>query len=184
LLQAAVPVKLFARPWWWWAGPVALLAWWAWDRRSRWALMALGCFGLAMLTVSWMLPHYVAPAAALAGIVFVNAWRRLRALPGGLLPARLVWLVAGLCVFLPRPVESWAEERASIGAGMERRLMLVRYAPAHSPHEEWVHNGADLDTAPVVWAREGDPRLLEHFRDRQIWLVEPDTTPVKLTRLR
>src|SRR5256885_9176760 len=43
------------------------------------------------------------------------------------------------------------------------------------------------DTAKVLWARELDPvqnaRLFAYFRDRQIWLVEPDTEDRKSTRL-
>ena len=55
---------------------------------------------------------------------------------------------------------------------------MVRYDPDHNPHYEWVYNGAEIDTARILWARELDPtqnsRLFEYFKDRRIWLVNPD----------
>lgn len=61
-----------------------------------------------------------------------------------------------------------------------KHLIVVRYDPEnHNIHDEWVYNGAEIDTAKVLWARELDPaqnaRLLAYFKDRHIWLVEPDT---------
>ena len=61
---------------------------------------------------------------------------------------------------------------------------MVRYQENHNLHDEWVYNGAEIDTAKVLWARELEPvqnaRLFAYFRDRQIWLVEPDTDNTKL----
>ena len=65
------------------------------------------------------------------------------------------------------------------------QLVMVRYDPAHDPQIEWVYNRADIDDARVVWAREMGPEqdrgLLEHFRDRRVWLLEPDQSPAKLS---
>jgi hypothetical protein len=76
----------------------------------------------------------------------------------------------------------WQFQRAHIGAQLAakggRHLVIVRYGPLHSVHREWVYNMASIDEAPVVWARELDPtqnrRLLEYFKDRQVWLVDVD----------
>jgi hypothetical protein len=84
-------------------------------------------------------------------------------------------------------IYSWDEEgfqyrRAEIVADLassgEQDLVIVRYAEDHNFHHEWVYNEADIDAAPVVWAREldreSDGRLIEYFKDRKIWLLEPD----------
>ena len=63
-----------------------------------------------------------------------------------------------------------------------QHLLMVRYSDHHNIHDEWVYNGADIDGAKVVWARELDEeqneKLFAYFRDRQIWLVEPDVNNI------
>ena len=61
-----------------------------------------------------------------------------------------------------------------------KHLIMVRYGPEdeHNIHDEWVYNGAEIDNAKVVWARELDAaqnaKLLAYFKDRSVWLVTPD----------
>ena len=78
-------------------------------------------------------------------------------------------------------------------AGMEtelektgkRNLVIVRYGANHNVVNEWVYNKADIDRSRVVWARdmgaENNKELLEYFKDRGVWLVEPDENPPKLS---
>ena len=80
-------------------------------------------------------------------------------------------------------------ERAHLLAGLEqmpgRHLVIVRYSPDHDPGRqiEWVYNRADIDRARVIWARDmGDAEnagLLDYYRDRQVWLIEPDRPAVR-----
>lgn len=79
----------------------------------------------------------------------------------------------------------WGTQRAEVQARLEKlpglELAIVRYAPDHSPLDEWVYNRADIDASKVVWAREENPAadlaLLRYYHNRTAWLVEPDTSP-------
>ena len=66
-----------------------------------------------------------------------------------------------------------------------RHVVFVRYAPDHDIHTEWVYNRADIDSSDIVWARDmgeaGNAELLRYFVDRTAWLVEPDSTPPRVT---
>lgn len=97
------------------------------------------------------------------------------------------------------PASEWTSEwygpgpfgagRARIEAGLERlpgkQLAIVRYSAGHNPIEEWVYNDPDPDAAKVVWAREMSPAddldLIRYYRDRTVWLVQPDSRPAMVT---
>jgi hypothetical protein len=59
-----------------------------------------------------------------------------------------------------------------------RHLVIVRYSPGHSCHEEWVYNDADIASAPIVWARDSGPewrqRLIAEFKGRTVWVLPAD----------
>jgi hypothetical protein len=67
-------------------------------------------------------------------------------------------------------------------------LIVVRYNKNHNFHDEWVYNGAEIDSAKILWARELDEtqneRLFAYFKDRQIWLMRPDEVDHKLRQLK
>jgi hypothetical protein len=57
-------------------------------------------------------------------------------------------------------------------------LVLVRYSKDHNVGEEYVYNDADIDHSKTVWARDIPDMdlspLLNYFRNRDVWLYEPD----------
>ena len=57
-------------------------------------------------------------------------------------------------------------------------LVVVRYGPKHSVHQEWVYNRADIDGSRIVWARDMgctlNQKLIEYFHDRHLWLLQVD----------
>jgi len=111
----------------------------------------------------------------------------------GLLPVR----AAASALHIPVPVtiiHTWYSEdphniqRARVINQLEREpgqhLVFVRYEPEHEIFLDWVYNSADIDSAKVVWARDmgagGNRELIEYFKARRVWLVEPDETPLRL----
>jgi hypothetical protein len=171
------------------------------DRWARLAWLLCGAFTFILLLETWMLPHYAAPIAGLFFVVALQGMRHLRlwrwrGRRAGLCLARVglalsLVAAANAVVQLARAEETtgaWAVERARILDQLKqdgaRHLIIVRYGPGHSVHQEWVYNEADIDRAPVVWARGMDAvrdrELLEYFKDRRVWLLEADAQPVRL----
>lgn len=82
-------------------------------------------------------------------------------------------------------------ERAAIESELDhtrgRHLVLVRYSSSHELVDQWVYNGADVENAKTVWAWEMDPEsdqeLIRHYKDRDVWLVQPDVDHGKLQRI-
>jgi hypothetical protein len=58
-----------------------------------------------------------------------------------------------------------------------KHLILMRYPAEHDPDEEWVYNGAEIDSAQLVWAHDlgsdTNRKLLVYYPDRRVWLVQP-----------
>jgi hypothetical protein len=69
-----------------------------------------------------------------------------------------------------------------------KQLAVVRYSASHDPSDEWVYNGADIDSSKVIWARDMGPdknrELLDYYKDRKVWLVQPDVDSASITPYR
>jgi hypothetical protein len=174
------------------------------DARFRLLLLTLlsVLFGYAL--VVWPGPHYIAPAAAIVFAVLAQSIRHLRTMrifgrPVGAALSRAILLALVLDVSLlvaqrlgdPQGWGGWGlSDRADLLHDLEskpgKHVVLVRYGPGHSVHEEWVFNAADIDGSKVIWARdlpgELNDQLLRYYPGRTIWLATPDDNEVSLLR--
>jgi len=174
------------------------------DNRLRLLFYALLATVFGYCIVVWPGPHYLAPAAGAWFALLVLCLRHLRTWrpfgrPIGAALSRVVLLalildvsqLAWLRVSDPQGWGGWglidrAQLKDTLEATPGKHVVLVRYGPDHSVHEEWVYNGADIDSSKVIWARdlpgERNDRLLAYYPDRTIWRVCPETSEVTLFR--
>jgi hypothetical protein len=175
------------------------------DSKMRFPLLAVSAFLLGLTVEIWTFPHYFAPATGLLYLIVVQCMRHMRlwrwhGKPVGVSLVRLTPLIGCMMIVIrvaalvahvqieqPWPRGNLA--RVSILRTLEhspgQHLILVRYSPNHNFDVEWVYNAADIDASKVVWARDmGDQNnreLLQYFKNRNAWLLEPDESPPKLS---
>jgi len=156
------------------------------------AIGAVLCCGV--LAETWGLPHYLAGGTGLVFVLGMYGARMLRVKTGRLGPAFVLLFAAtpfvnGLAnavvayrIFAKPPLRTIAA-RSMLARG-EKHLAIVQYDAGHEVNSEWVFNAADIDAAPIVWARDmGEAKnqeLLDYYRDRKVWLVHADA-PVTVT---
>ena len=172
--------------------PLLLLPWTLGARLNRIAFcVMIMILGAHLLTIG-ILPHYAAPVSPCFFLLVVESMRRLGTVRfqnvhiGKVLNRLTCLFVVGNLVFIAnaRVTEEpgWEASRANIELALKARkgkhLIVVRYAPEHDFHHEWVTNRADVDRAEVVWARESSAMtvLLDYFHDRTIWVLDADSS--------
>lgn len=174
------------------------------------AVLTAGMLIEVFLIPHYLAPFTVAfYAIGLQAIRHLRFWRP-GSQPVGMALTRMIvticFVLAGLRLFagplhlsLPVWPAAWAaqwygpgpagEDRARVQAELEhqpgKQLALVRYAPNHDPLVEWIYNDADIDHSKVIWAwdmgAEKNRELLEYYKDRKVWLVQPDLQPAGVT---
>ena len=174
------------------------------DARPRLVFAALLATVFGYCLVVWPGPHYLAPAAAAWFALLVQSIRHLRTMhvfgrPLGAALSRVVVLaliidVSQLVAQRISDPQGWggwglldrAQLRDTLAATPGKHVVLVRYGPDHSVHEEWVFNSADIDASKIIWARdlpgEVNDRLFAYYPERTIWLVTPETNDVSVLR--
>ena len=174
------------------------------DARFRLLLLTLLAVLFGYALVVWPGPHYIAPSAAIIFAVLAQSIRHLRTVrifgrPVGAALSRALLLALAFDVSLlvaqrlgdPQGWGGWGlSDRADLLHDLEskpgKHVVLVRYGPEHSVHEEWVFNTADIDGSKVIWARdlpgELNDQLLRYYPNRTIWLATPDDNAVSLLR--
>ncbi len=183
----------------WWGALLALPALWLAirDKRMCLPLVTLLLVTAATFAVVWSNSHYAAPVACIVILIYLQSLRHLRLLQwrnwrwGAALARASVLLLfvdtAGAVIRKECDTFYWTCQgdvsRVAIQRKLEslpgKHLLMVRYTDDHNIHDDWVYNGAEIDTAKVIWAREIDPeqdgKLFAYFQDRKVWLVTPDT---------
>jgi hypothetical protein len=170
------------------------------DRKMRLPLASVILALVGVVVVIWSNAHYAAPMTCAIYLLIVQTIRHLRTMRIGIRPVGLALSCAivlllildtainvgrGVCDPLRWPCEGDISRQViaqKLTATPGKHLIVVRYdsnPDNHNIHDEWVFNGADIDSAKVLWARELDSeqnaKLLRYFSDRSIWLVTPDT---------
>jgi hypothetical protein len=202
LLGHALPVTLI-----WYAWAAWLLAHARLKPSLRLLMVMLLCGAFCSLLTTFHMPTYEAPFVAPAfvlvavGMRSLATWRRSsgtgRAMVVNLsLGCGLLFLVCTVLTVFHVHVDgespfNWSsyENRLEVRAAAEKfleqqpgkQLAIVRYGPDHDVLYEWVWNLAEIDQQKVIWARELKPawnvRLVRHYPDRRVWLIEPDAEP-------
>lgn len=80
-------------------------------------------------------------------------------------------------------------ERKAIADELEnqpgKQLAIVYRGSRRNVLDEWVYNGADIDSQKVIWARAMSPvqnsELIQYYKDRRVWLVNADDLPATVT---
>lgn len=182
--------------------------------RFQWVLFTIVLVAIGSNFYVYFFPHYIATEACLMVLIAIAALDQLsrvtiRGLDSGADAARLIvflcfahfafWygLHASANADLENPMwryETWdtinggdPDGRIAIAcelAALEgKQLVFVRYGPRHV-FNEWVYNGADIDSQRVVWARDlgaaENEILRRYYPNRTAWLFEADATPLKL----
>jgi hypothetical protein len=166
------------------------------DRKMRLPLITLLLGTLSVFLGVWIEPHYAAPLVGVLAVLVVQTMRHMNTIEvkGRRLGAMVVRVIVVIllvqtagralnheCDRLEKACRGNVERAGiadQLGSTPGKHLVMMRYNKFHNIHYEWVYNGAELDSAKILWARDIDSRqnekLFAYFKDRQIWLVEPD----------
>jgi hypothetical protein len=190
--------------------PVVVAAWLiAYEqiaRRYAWARfvsLTLLFFALGEALIWWWYPHYSAPVTALvAAAIAASAQRLARQLSPGavrhVLP--LVGVVAAAEITVAYAMHDATSKHSSGANGtaisrsdVVRRLLalpgddlvFVEYDEQFPRDLEWVYNGADLASSPVIFAHhQGSDRnaaLIAVYPSRSVWQLRLSETAISLT---
>jgi hypothetical protein len=183
------------------------------SRRIRLLLVCGGLTILASLVETGAAPHYSAAATGCFLAAVAEGTRRLHRVRRQGRPIGLQLAIAAPAIMLAILAlrisleqmhlpftqavnfESWCcvqpgnRNKARVMETLQKiggkHLVIVKPKNNKDDFFQWIYNDADIDQAPVVWARDIDPEqdraLLEYFRDRTVWQLDPNAQPARLT---
>jgi hypothetical protein len=159
-------------------------------------VLVLALAGVA-LTV-FHLPHYGAPLVALIALLIAcSAAAALRHRIGSIIAAILFLTAASMSVYNRQ--SDWKNGARPMALSINRpelirrlsdmdddHLVFVHYpSPSWRVDEEWVYNGADIDSQKIVFAHDlgehENKALLRYYPLRRRWLLTLDDLSLKLT---
>lgn len=158
-------------------------------RKVRIVLAIAGVAAAGLLLERCSSPHYFAPATGLVLLLVMLGAQYLRLKFGRRALTVFAALFFGVAAIQASRLTDgeyshalFAAHRLGVAGRLDgeggRHLVLVRYAPNHDVHEEWVYNHANIDGSAIVWARDmGDAanrELLDYYHGRKVWLLEAD----------
>ena len=190
-------VRFFSAFGWWGMYLAAPGIYWVLrNPRQRLLWIMLGLVAAGAYVVVWSNAHYASPASCVVILLYLQSLRYARQMRGkrwrwGAVLARtsVLLLLADTATAVVRKqcdTFYWTCEgdvsrmvvQRKLEALLGKHLVMVRYGEDHNIHDDWVFNGADINSQRVVWAREidedTDAKLFDYFRGRKIWLVTPD----------
>ena len=181
-------------------------------RRFRPLIWATGATLAAVLLEGAASPHYLAPAAMpVMAVIPLSIWRLrqnrtwgvgLSRLAVGLMAIVLIGRIAAERAGLPYTqsvnFQSWCckvqgrQDKSALTAHLQaqrgRHIVLVKRKTDPYDFFQWVYNGADIDNSEIIWARDLGPgknaALLEYYRNRTAWEVDPNVKPASIRRIR
>ena len=154
------------------------------DHRARRLLVIVALFLLGLTAENWFLPHYAAPVVPAVLLLMVLGWRRLAEHPLSARAGRGVFVgfavAAALSAAAPADPELVRFTRDELLAEVPalttgRHVVFVHYAPDHPVEDEWVYNGCDIASRPIVWARSltaaADAEVVRWYGPRRTWTL-------------
>jgi hypothetical protein len=176
-------------------------------RRKRLLILCVSGGIFAILLEGAALPHYLAPATAVIVAILVECCRHLHARRIPIIPMAaaamalvLVLRISAQNLGLPYTqklnYQSWCckvqgnMNKQRITRSLEQiageHLVFVKTKTDEYNLLQWIYNAADIDASRIVWARplgaEEDARLIQYYRDRQVWIVDPNVEPATLIK--
>jgi hypothetical protein len=188
--------------------PLVAFPWIIRDQRMGFPLFAGSVFLVGLAVEIWTMPHYLAPATGLLYLIVVQCMRHMRfwqwrGRPVGISLVRAIPLIGCAMIVIrvgalmahaqieqpwPRGNLARANTVRTLEHSPGQHLVIVRYGPTHNFDHDWVYNAAEIDTAKVVWAwdmgEKNNQELLQYFENRNVWLLEPDESPPRLSPYR
>jgi hypothetical protein len=142
---------------------------------------------------SYEWPHYISPASVVIIYMIAEGTRMLKQqvwsfdkLRKALLYTTLSYIlinpVLGISAHVRQSLQAFTRIKSQMEENLIRKggkhLVLVGFNDEYPLNKEWVYNGADLENAPVIWARERYPselnkKIIQYYHDREVWHVIP-----------